>query len=98
MQLIIDFVHWFLDVFLHLDEHLNEWAAAMGGWLYAVLFGIIFAETGLVVTPILPGDSLLFAAGALCALPDSPLDVALLIGLLIVAAVLGDTVNYHIGK
>lgn len=69
-----------------------------GPWIYAVLFAIIFAETGLVVTPILPGDSLLFAAGALAALPEGGLDIRILVVLLIIAAILGDGVNYAIGR
>jgi membrane-associated protein len=63
-----------IDIFLHLDQHLNQWAAEMGAWLYALLFAIVFAETGLVVTPFLPGDSLLFAVGALSATEGSPID------------------------
>ena len=63
----MDAVAQLLDVFLHLDAHLTEWAGVLGPWLYALLFLIVFCETGLVVTPFLPGDSLLFAAGALCA-------------------------------
>jgi membrane-associated protein len=85
-----------IDVFLHLDTHLTEFVAAYGRWVYAVLFLIIFAETGLVVTPILPGDSLLFAAGALAA--TGSLDIRLVVILLIVAAILGDAVNYAVGK
>ena len=85
-----------IDVFLHLDTHLTEFVAAYGRWVYALLFLIIFAETGLVVTPILPGDSLLFAAGALAA--TGALDIRLLLVLLIVAAVLGDAVNYAVGN
>jgi membrane-associated protein len=87
-----------LDVFLHLDAHLAEWAGVLGPWLYALLFVIVFCETGLVVTPFLPGDSLLFAAGALCALDGSPLHLPVLAGLLVVAAVAGDAVNYSIGS
>jgi membrane-associated protein len=86
-----------VDVFLHLDAHLAEWASTLGPWLYGLLFLIVFCETGLVVTPFLPGDSLLFAAGALCALDGSPLSVAPLAALLIVAAVGGDALNYAIG-
>jgi membrane-associated protein len=86
-----------IDIFLHLDQHLNQWAAEMGAWLYALLFAIVFAETGLVVTPFLPGDSLLFAVGALSATEGSPIDPWLVSGLLIVAAILGDAVNYAIG-
>jgi len=88
----------FIDIVLHLDQHLAEWSASLGPALYAVLFLIIFCETGLVVTPFLPGDSLLFAIGALAALPGSGLDIFLITGLLIVAAILGDSVNYKIGQ
>ena len=85
-----------LDLFLHLDKHLNDAMLHHGTvWTYGILFVIIFCETGLVVTPILPGDSLLFAAGALAA--AGPLHPGWLIGLLTGAAVLGDTVNYWIG-
>ncbi|HMO37169.1 MAG TPA: hypothetical protein PKA06_14105, partial [Gemmatales bacterium] len=87
-----------IDLFLHLDKHLNDWAAVLGPWLYVVVFAIIFCETGLVVTPFLPGDSLLFALGALAATPGSPIDVTLLMLLMIVAAILGDAVNYSIGN
>ena len=86
-----------LDLFLHLDKHLNEWATTLGPWLYVVIFAIIFCETGLVVTPILPGDSLLFALGALAATNGSPIDITLIILLMIIAAILGDAVNYSIG-
>ena len=87
-----------LDVFLHLDAHLAEWAGVLGPWLYALLFLIVFCETGLVVTPFLPGDSLLFAAGALCAVDGSPLELPVVAALLIVAAVTGDALNYSIGS
>jgi len=86
-----------IDLFLHLDQHLNHYAGLLGGWLYLVLFLIIFCETGLVVTPILPGDSLLFAVGALAASDGSPMRLELLIVLLVAAAILGDAVNYFIG-
>jgi membrane-associated protein len=86
-----------IDVFLHLDKHLNHYADLLGPWLYGVLFLIIFCETGLVVTPILPGDSLLFAVGALAARPDSSLSLPWLMILLIGAAILGDAVNYTVG-
>jgi len=86
-----------VDLFLHLDKHLNEWAGTLGPWLYLVLFGIVFAETGLVVTPFLPGDSLLFAVGALAATEGSPINVGLVWILLFVAGVLGDAVNYSVG-
>jgi membrane-associated protein len=86
------------NVISHLDQHLADWSQALGGWLYAALFAIIFAETGLVVTPFLPGDSLLFAVGSLCAVPGSGLSLGVCIPLLLAAAVLGDAVNYAIGR
>jgi membrane-associated protein len=91
-------LHTFVDIILHLDQHLAEWSAAFGPALYALLFVVVFCETGLVVTPFLPGDSLLFAVGALAALPNSGLDIFLITGVLIVAAILGDSVNYKIGQ
>ena len=84
-----------IDLFLHLDVHLAEFVARYGVWVYGFLFAIIFAETGLVVTPFLPGDSLLFAAGAIAA--TGALDIWLLFLLLAGAAILGNTVNYSIG-
>jgi len=87
-----------VDVLLHLDEHLAHWMQLFGPWLYVILFLVVFAETGLVVTPFLPGDSLLFAIGTLTALEGSPLDIRVVIVSLIVAAVIGDAVNYHIGQ
>jgi membrane-associated protein len=91
----MELLRWFIDLFLHLDKHLAEVIANYGGYTYGLLFVIIFLETGLVVTPFLPGDSLLFAAGTFAALGS--LDVWVVCGLLIVAAVVGDTVNYAIG-
>ena len=90
-------IHYLIDVFLHLDSHLNHLAVLLGSWLYGLLFLVIFCETGLVVTPFLPGDSLLFAVGALAAMDGSPLSLLGLLILLIFAAVLGNTVNYAIG-
>ncbi|MCA3179175.1 MAG: DedA family protein [Burkholderiaceae bacterium] len=86
----------FVDVFLHLDRHLEAVVAQYGAWVYAILFAIIFVETGLVVMPFLPGDSLLFVCGAIAAIGG--LSLAVLILLLIVAAVLGDAVNYSVGR
>lgn len=93
----MEIIRQLIDIFLHLDQHLNEWATSFGSSLYVVLFLIVFCETGLVVTPFLPGDSLLFAIGALAALDGSPLSLPVVIALLFVAAVLGDAVNYSIG-
>ena len=92
---MIDLLKQFVDFFLHLDVHLGELIRDYGTGTYAVLVAIIFAETGLVIIPLLPGDSLLFAAGAFAAL--GALDPWILFGLLSVAAVVGDTVNYWIG-
>lgn len=86
-----------LEVFLHLDRHLNTLGGELGGWLYGLLFVIVFCETGLVVTPFLPGDSLLFAVGALATRPGSPINLPLVSVLLCAAAILGDTVNYGVG-
>ena len=85
-----------LDLFLHLDQHLVVWIAAYGAWIYVILFVIIFAETGLVVTPFLPGDSLLFIAGSLAAIGE--MDAHLLALVLLIAAVLGNMCNYEIGR
>jgi membrane-associated protein len=92
----VDFIKGLVDLFLHLDKHLNEVIQAYGAWTYLLLFAIVFCETGLVVTPILPGDSLLFAAGAFAA--SGSLDIWLLCGLLAVAAIAGDALNYRIGR
>ena len=87
---------YLIDFILHVDQHLVEFVTNYGVWIYAILFLIIFVETGLVVMPFLPGDSLLFAAGALAS--TGAMDPWILAALLFVAAVLGDTLNYHIGK
>ncbi|KJU86137.1 Protein dedA [Candidatus Magnetobacterium bavaricum] len=83
------------EVVMHLDKHLYDLVGSYGGWTYAILFAIIFCETGLVVTPFLPGDSLLFAAGALAAI--TPIKIHWLLILLSLAAIIGDTLNYWIG-
>jgi len=93
MQIIKDLV----DLFLHLDKHLTVLIGQMGFWTFVPLFFVIFLETGFVITPFLPGDSLLFAAGALAALPQSPLNIFVLYAVLAAAAIAGDTVNYWIG-
>lgn len=94
----MDLVKSLLDFLLHLDRYLDLWANEYGVLLYAILFLIIFTETGLIVMPLLPGDSLLFAAGALAARPSNELSVWVIIPLLIIAALLGDNVNYFVGR
>jgi len=95
----MELLHWFLDIVLHLDRHLVDLLAQYDTWIYAILFFVIFAETGFVVTPFLPGDSLLFAAGALAAIDTSgTLTPVALTVLLSVAGILGNTVNYSIGR
>ncbi len=98
LQHLVDLALYIWDLFINLDVHLTAMSISMGPWLYLLLFAVIFAETGLVVMPLLPGDSLLFAAGAIAALDGSPLNVWLLGLLLFVAAVLGDATNYAIGR
>jgi membrane-associated protein len=95
MQVITDLIAWFVDFVLHMDKHLDLIVRSMGMWSYAILFIVIFVETGVVIFPFLPGDSLLFAAGSLAALGS--LNVWALFALLALAAILGDTVNYWIG-
>jgi membrane-associated protein len=95
----MELISWFIDVVLHLDKHLTELVADYHLWIYAILFLIIFCETGLVVTPFLPGDSLLFAVGALAAVDQTgTLNAAWVWLLLIFAAVLGNEVNFRIGR
>ncbi|MEK6760037.1 MAG: DedA family protein [Deltaproteobacteria bacterium] len=91
----MEFLAAFIDFFLHLDRHLSVIIQDYGVWTYAILFLIIFCETGLVVTPILPGDSLLFAVGSFAAI--GALDVSIVLLTLTIAAILGDTVNYAVG-
>jgi membrane-associated protein len=94
----MELIQFLIDFVLHMDKHLAQIIAQAGNWTYLILFGVIFMETGLVVTPFLPGDSLLFAAGSLVALEGSTLNIVVLWVILAVAAVLGDTANYEIGK
>ncbi|HBB73107.1 MAG TPA: hypothetical protein DC048_01530, partial [Planctomycetaceae bacterium] len=94
----MDAIRTIVDIFLHLQDHLATVLDAWGPWTYALLFLIILCETGLVVTPFLPGDSLLFAAGAMTALYPDKLGILTLVVLLTVAAILGDTLNYAIGR
>ncbi|MBI5860732.1 MAG: DedA family protein [Rhodocyclales bacterium] len=91
----MDLLAQFIDIVLHLDKHLALLLAQYGTWIYVILFAIVFCETGLVVMPFLPGDSLLFVAGALAA--TGGMDIALLMAVLFVAAVLGDGVNFRVG-
>lgn len=93
----MEFLQFCINVFLHLDKHLDTIITNYGTWTYLILFTIVFCETGFVITPFLPGDSLLFAVGALAA-TGSALSLPLAIALLCVAAILGDTVNYWIGN
>ncbi len=88
----------FFDIVLHLDKHLAVLVQQYGLWIYGILFVIIFSETGFVVTPFLPGDSLLFVAGALAAIGEGGMDILVLMGVLSLAAILGNTVNYHVGR
>lgn len=94
----VDIIQAMISFIIHIDQHLVEIINTFGVWTYVIIFLIIFVETGLVIFPFLPGDSLLFAAGALAVLPGSELNIVVLLIVLWVAAVLGDTVNYHIGK
>lgn len=93
----MDAIQFLIDFILHIDVHLNALVNTYGVWIYLILFLIIFCETGLIVTPFLPGDSLLFVAGAIAA-SNSVLDVHLLVALLVIAAILGDSLNYSIGR
>jgi len=95
----MELIHWFVDFILHLDKHLTQLVATYHVWVYVILFLIVFCETGLVVTPFLPGDSLLFAAGALAAVDDTgTLNAAVLWISLTIAAILGNETNFRIGK
>lgn len=94
----MDLIHFFIDFILHIDKHLDQMIITYGIWVYVILFLIVFCETGLVVTPFLPGDSMLFVAGALAARATNELDVAILCIVLIAAAIIGDSTNFEIGK
>jgi membrane-associated protein len=95
---MMDLFNTFIDFLLHIDLHLQHWVTDYQTWTYFILFLIIFCETGLVVTPFLPGDSLLFATGAVAAMPNQPLNIVFIIILLIIAAFTGDNTNYFIGR
>jgi membrane-associated protein len=93
-----DLFNFFIDFVLHIDKHLVDIVTEYRSWTYAILFLIIFCETGLVVTPFLPGDSLLFAAGAVAAMDGNPLNIYFLVPLILAAAFIGDNTNYTIGR
>lgn len=93
---IVNAASFIFSILLHIDVHLAEWASAYGGWIFFILFLVIFCETGLIVTPFLPGDSLLFVTGAIAA--TGAFDIHLMVLTMVIAAILGDTVNYHVGK
>lgn len=94
----MEFIRFVIDFILHIDVHLAELVAQYGVWVYGILFLILFCETGLVVTPFLPGDSLLFVAGALASLPSNDINVHIMVALMVTAAILGDAINYSIGR
>ncbi|NOU48905.1 MAG: DedA family protein [Bacteroidales bacterium] len=94
----MELIRYLIDFVLHIDKHLLEIVTNYQFWTYLILFVIIFCETGLVVTPFLPGDSLLFAAGAIAAMEGNPINIAMLMISLSIAAILGDNVNYYIGR
>src|SRR4030095_10408647 len=95
----MELISWFIDLVLHLDKHLTELVANYHLWVYAILFLIVFCETGLVVTPFLPGDSLLFALGALAAVDQTgTLNMMALLLMLVVAAIAGNEVNFRVGR
>lgn len=98
MEFLHEFWTFFINLLTNTGETLDQLVTNYGLWVYAILFAIIFCETGLVVTPFLPGDSLLFLAGAIAVRPDNPLNLVIVILLLIVAAIVGDGTNYMIGR
>jgi len=93
----MDLFNVLIEIVLHIDKFIDHQVTLWGAWMYVVLFVVIFCETGLVVTPFLPGDSLLFAAAAVAARPGGPLNIWILVAVMIAAAIIGDTVNYWIG-
>ncbi|NLG99603.1 MAG: DedA family protein [Chloroflexi bacterium] len=97
MEVVLNLIEWFINFVLHMDEQLPLIVNSIGVWSYLALFAVIFVETGLVVMPFLPGDSLLFAAGAVAAMPEANLSPVVLHVLLGIAAIAGDTANYWIG-
>lgn len=98
LKSLVQGLYFLVDLLLHLDVHLNNWITHFGGWTYVILFAILFAETGLIVMPFLPGDSLLFALGALSAGDDAFLQFRILVPTLLVAVFLGDNLNYFVGR
>ncbi len=94
----MEIINFLIDFVLHIDKHLYEIFSQYQTWTYLILFLIVFCETGLVVTPFLPGDSLLFASGALAAMPGEPLNIYLILAVFFSAAIIGDNTNYFIGK
>jgi membrane-associated protein len=94
MSQIMSFIH----VIMHIDQYLNTWSIALGPWLYVIMFLVIFAETGLVIFPFLPGDSLLFALGAMTSIDQNPLNIWILSLALMSASILGDNTNHFIGQ
>lgn len=92
------YLMYFIDIILHLDKHLPEIMTAYGSFIYCILFAVVFCETGLVVTPFLPGDSLLFACGALAAAAPESMNITLIAGIFLVSSILGDACNYMIGE
>lgn len=95
---VLETIKFLIDMVLHLDDHLADISNSFGSWMYAILFAVVFCETGLIITPFLPGDSLLFAVGALVAIPETNLSLPVMFVLLTGAAILGDAVNYAIGR
>lgn len=98
MNTVITFLKYLIDFIMHIDKHLAQLFVEYGMWIYGILFVIIFIETGFVVMPFLPGDSLLFAAGALAGNPENGINVHVIWSIVFCAAVLGDTANYEIGR